>query len=159
MRAAYAFIVRAIGRVEVNHMIPIAMAALIIYGNQQIPGASTPRQQKYRLISIDEVGDRYAVDDLLQLSAKIRVTGAGQGEQTVTLTAKSHEQYTEEPLASVRGRMTAYRRTYTISRSEATGLDGKLKSRTPSLMGRTITVRRVGEKIVITHTGKGKVDP
>jgi hypothetical protein len=116
-------------------------------------------QEKYRLKEIEAVGDSVKQDETLEMTVTINVTVNGQPALPVQLAVKEREVYVETLLAvGAKGRPTALRRSYAVSTKTVSNPGGMPKEEVSSLQDKTVTVRRVGNRVTVT-VDKGRLSP
>jgi hypothetical protein len=119
---------------------------------------AAPAPRKYRLKETAAAGDRSTVEDRLQMSVTMRVqlpdrdgvTLIAQEPPDLRFSTREFTKYTEAVLAIDKEGPTSVRRVYSAKRSVETDPGGNEEVKVSSLQGKTITIRRSGQKISVT---------
>lgn len=112
--------------------------------------ASVLAQQKRRLQELSATGDVSRLKSNLSLDLTLKVTEGGEQQPSLTFASEQDEQYSEAVLAAENGKTTAFRRTYTVSRTIETDMTGQKQETVSPLQGKTVTARRRGGKVTVT---------
>ena len=129
---------------------PKLLALLLLLG--AIAGTAAPEGQKHRLVDRYAAGDVHQVESTYSMVMDMEVTLPEGNTSTIKVSSRERTSYREDVLAVDARGPASLRRTYSASRSSDTGPDGT-KVKTSSLQGKTVTLRRVGQKVTVLARG------
>jgi len=134
---------------------PLASLSLLLSVSLLATGA-VYAQQKQQLREVVAVGDTAVVESSLDLNLQVGGTAGELEIPPLKFASREREKYTQAVLAAGKEGATAIRRVYEISRGVETDPTGRQEVKTSSLQGKTVVVKRVGGKVVVTPA-KGKL--
>jgi hypothetical protein len=123
-----------------------------------ILAAGAGAQQKYRLRSVEQVGDLSRFESAMEMSIDMKLRAGDQPVPGLKFGNREVETYSEEILSVDPKGPSGLRRVYSVSRSTETDPTGVAKEKVSSLQGKTVAIRRRGGKVVVTST-PGKLAP
>jgi hypothetical protein len=141
-----------------SYLATVGLAALL---GAAALAQQAPEAKKYLLKNEEyAVGDVSTVDLNSSIKMEMFVTPQGVADATprsFNLLQDEREKYTETVLAVGKDGITQLRRVYSVSRTQRKiGPDAPLKTVARTYQGKTVTIKRVGEKVVVT-LDKGKL--
>jgi len=138
---------------------PFAPLALLVALSLLAAGA-VYAQQKQRLREVIAAGDVVAVESTFHLDVQVRVAGVPAEVPPRRFQTHARDKYTRSVLARSAKGTTAVRYAYAIARSIKTSPSGAQQVEVSSMQGKTVVVKRVGDKVIVSVTkGKGKLTP
>lgn len=132
---------------------PKLLAFLLLLG--AIAGTAAPEGQKQRLVDRYAAGDVHQVENTFSMAMDMVVSLPDGNASTIKFSSRERTSYREDVLAVDAQGPARLRRTYAVSRSADTDADGT-KVNVSSLQGKTVTLRRVGQKVTVLARG-GKI--
>ena len=119
-------------------------------------GLASARQEKFRLKETAAVGDQVDIDGRMSMALNLKVILGGKAME-FPVSAQESEKYRDEVLAvDAAGTPTGLRRTYEMKRETMKEPGEKEKRTVSGLEGKTVEIRRDGEKVTVT-VQKGKI--
>jgi hypothetical protein len=120
-------------------------------------GSAAGAQQKYRLKEATERGDVSLLDKQVKVTVQFQVPVPGQEARDAIMSFGEREQYRQSILAiDPTGKPSHLRRVYAVARRSEVDPAGKKTEKVSSLQGKTVAIRIVGAKVVVT-CAKGKL--
>lgn len=123
--------------------LPVAAALL--------PLTAAGAQTRYKLVEGHAVGDLSVEDNSLSMTMELKIQAGGQEFSPGKVVRRDRDRYTTTVVAlDARGRPSEVRRVYEVATRVDAQPGEEPQERDSPLKGRTVTVKRVGEKVVVT---------
>jgi hypothetical protein len=121
-------------------------------------GIAAQAQSRYSLRHRVAVGDRHVWDSISTASLKLTARTGDEEAPPIESTTRFRQTVQEEVLTTRGSTVMKLRQRFLVARDIGTGPEGNPSIETSSLQGKTFTMGRQGEKVVISPAG-AKISP